>query len=112
MLTPLVWLSSLSFLSFGILCLTTPYMAAEFDRYDLSGVRTLTGGLQILAAVGLLIGFWAPKLGALAATGLALQMLVGIGVRIRIEDSFIQGLPAAFYLVVNAFIAYLFLVRH
>lgn len=111
MLVPLVWLSSLSFFGYGILCLTAPYMVAEFDRYGMPAVRTLTGVLQIFAAAGLLIGLSVPKLGALAATGLALQMIVGIGVRIRIEDSFIQCLPAAFYLLVNAFIVYVFLVR-
>ncbi len=111
MLTPLVWISSLSFFGYGVLCLTAPYTMAEFDRYGMPGMRTLTGTLQILAAAGLVIGFWVPKLGALAATGLALQMIVAIGVRLRIEDSLIQCLPAVFYFVLNALIAYLFLVR-
>jgi len=96
MLAPLVWLSSLSFLIFGTLCLNAPYIVAEFERYSMPGVRTLTGVLQILAAAGLLIGLWVPKLGllgALAAAGLALQMLVGLGVRIRKRSSQTLRIP-------------------
>ena len=111
MLVPLVWFSALSFLAYGTLCLTTPYMVAEFERYGMPEIRVLTGTLQILAAAGLLIGFAVPKLGALAAAGLALQMVVGLGVRIRIEDPVVQMMPAALYLVVNATIAYLLLVK-
>ncbi|MGI9242887.1 MAG: DoxX family protein [Verrucomicrobiales bacterium] len=59
-------------------------MVAEFGRFSMSGVRILTGVIQVVAAAGLVIGFWVPKIGALAATGLALQMLAGIGVRMRI----------------------------
>jgi uncharacterized membrane protein YkgB len=86
-------------------------MVAEFERYGMPEFRTVTGALQVLAAAGLIVGLWFPKLGALAAIGLTLQMLVGITVRIRIEDSFFQCLPAAFYLFLNGFITYLFLVR-
>ena len=111
MLVPLIWFSALSFLGYGILCLTTPYMVAEFERYGMPDARVITGVLQILASAGLLLGLIVPKLGVLAAVSLALQMLVALFVRIRIEDTLIQSLPATFYLALNAAIAYLLLAR-
>ncbi len=64
MLTPLVWISSLSFFGYGVLCFTAPYTMAEFDRYGMPGMRTLTGTLQILAAAGLVIGFLGAETGS------------------------------------------------
>ena len=40
----------------------------------------------------------------LAAAGLALLMLLGVGVRIKIRDSFLQTLPALGYLALNAYL--------
>jgi len=45
-----------------------------------------------------------PWMGQAAAGGLALMMLVAIGVRIRIKDTFVQTLPAIFYLILNAYL--------
>ncbi len=56
------------------------------------------------AAVGLLAGLSQPWLGRAAAIGLALMMLVAVGVRIKIKDSFLQTTPALFYLVLNAYL--------
>ena len=56
------------------------------------------------AAVGLLVGLSQPWMGRAAAAGLALMMLVAVGVRIKIKDTFLQTTPALFYLVLNAYL--------
>ena len=70
-------------------------MKGEFDRYHLGGQRKLIGGLQLLAVIGLLAGFYEPGLGKAAAMGLALMMFVAVGVPI----------PALFYLALNAYLS-------
>jgi len=81
-------------------------MRKEFARYGLAHYRRLTGWLQLAGAAGLLGGLFLPFLGFAAALGLSLQMLAGVGVRIRIRDTILQTLPAAFYCVLNAVLAW------
>ena len=57
------------------------------------------------AAMGLLAGLYRPWMGRSAAIGLALMMLVAVGVRIRIQDTLIQTIPALVYLVLNAYLS-------
>ena len=79
-------------------------MRSEFARYGLANQRNLVGFLQIMGACGLLVGKQDEWIGQLAAGGLALMMLVGVGVRIKIKDTFIQTLPALGYLALNAYL--------
>jgi len=81
-------------------------MKQEFDRYGFGPQRTIIGGLQVLAAVGLLAGFSQPWMGKAAAGGLALMMLVAVAVRIKIRDSFLQTLPAITYLGINGYLCW------
>ena len=90
---------TLSFFGYGFSCLYSQRMVTEFARYRLSRFRQLTGGLQIAAATGLLLGFVVPWIGGLASAGLALQMACGLGVRLRIHDPWYQCLPAGFYMI-------------
>ena len=96
--------SALSFLLYGTTCLTTAHMRREFARYGLPRQRVLTGILQLLGAVGLLAGLVFPPLGQWAAGGLALLMVLGFGVRLKIRDSLLQALPAFFYLVLALYL--------
>lgn len=106
MLNPLlIIISALSFLGYGITCIGTEHMRREFARYGLAGQRMLVGALQLVAALSLFAGFSTPWLGQAAATGLALMMLVGVLVRLRIKDRLILVFPAIFYLVLNAYLA-------
>jgi len=98
--------SGISFLFFGITCLTTPYMKSEFVRYGYDRQRPLTGILQMLGGAGLLLGlYFSAHLAMLAAAGLCLMMAVGVGVRIKIGDTVVQTLPAFLYVVVNLYLA-------
>jgi len=79
-------------------------MRGEFARYGLARQRHLVGWLQLMGACGLLAGKQVPWLGQLAAAGLALLMLLGAGVRIRIKDSFLKSLPALGYMALNTYL--------
>jgi hypothetical protein len=49
-------------------------------------------------------GMLEPWVGRAAAAGLALMMLVAVGVRIRIKDTLIQTAPALLYMALNAYL--------
>lgn len=99
--------SAVSFLIFGISCLTTQYMKCEFERYQLASFRQITGLLQICGALALIIGFnwkWAIYAGS---GGLALLMFFGFLVRIKIQDGFWKSLPALTFMIINLLILFL-----
>lgn len=79
-------------------------MAADFERYNLPRFRVMIGALQILGSIGLAIGFFIPWLTVFASLGLAVQMLLGVLVRVKIKDSIIEMLPAAGFCILNSFI--------
>lgn len=79
-------------------------MEREFTRYRLRSQRYVVGGLQWAAGIGLLAGFFEPWMGRAAAAGLALMMLVAVGVRIRIQDTLVQTTPALLYLALNIYL--------
>lgn len=96
--------SSAIFLGYGGLCLSSLYMQSEFKRFGLEQFRTLTGLLEVLGGVGLLVGLkWPPALW-LASGGLSLLMLAGLVVRIRIGDGLLLCLPALALMLLNAYI--------
>lgn len=102
----LIWFSAISFILFGSGCFVSPAMRREYDRYGLAAFRSLVGSLQLLGAMGLLVGLYTPWIGQLSAGGLALLMLCGVGVRIKIKDSVLQTLPAFAYMLLNAYLAF------
>lgn len=79
-------------------------MRGEFARYGLSNQRYFVGILQMAGGCGLLVGNYLPWIGQLAAGGLTLLMLLGVGVRIKIKDTFIQTTPALAYFVLNLYL--------
>ena len=100
----LILCSAISFLGYGAACFFSDSLNREFDRYGFGSQRALIGGLQLCAALGLLAGLSQPWMGRAAAAGLALMMLVAVGVRIRIKDSLLQTTPALFYLALNTYL--------
>ena len=101
----LIFFSAISFLGYGAACFLSSYMKREFDRYHLGAQRTLVGGLQLCAAIGLLAGLNQPWMGRAAAAGLALMMLVAVGVRIKIKDTLPKTIPALIYLALNTYLS-------
>lgn len=99
---------SLSFLAYGASCLFSARMLDEFERYGLARWRRLTGVLEITGSLGVLVGMWVPVVGMLAALGLAGLMFGGVIVRLRIRDGFWMTLPAAAYLGLTLYLAFMF----
>ena len=77
-------------------------MKQEFIRFGLPGLGRMTAVFQILGAAGLLAGFRFPILLVLASGGLALMMLVGVAVRVKVKDSLWVSIPALFFLMLNS----------
>ena len=97
-------LSSGLFLFYGLSCLFADAMVDEFQRFGLADFRRLTGSLEVLGALGIMVGYFYPPLVPWAAGGLAVLMALGVGVSVRVDDPLLEIFPAAFLLVVNLLI--------
>lgn len=93
--------SGVSFIFFGFSCLFSNFMMLEFKRYGLENFRILVGILQLLGAVGLFIGLFSKNWAVLASLGLALLMVFGFMVRLKIKDAFLLAFPSLFYALLN-----------
>ena len=104
LLTLVICGSAAAFLVYGILGLTTQSVVNDFERFGLKNLRLLTGALEILGALGLLVGLrWTPALW-IGSGGLALLMLIAFSVRIRMKDSLTQSLPSFGLACLNLYI--------
>ncbi len=97
----LILFSGISFLFFGISCLFSNFMVAEFKRYGLENFRVLVGLLQLLGAIGLFLGFFSKNWAILASLGLAILMAFGFIVRLKIKDNFLLAAPSLIYALLN-----------
>lgn len=93
--------SATAFLFYGLACLFSSKLVAEFERYRLARFRVLVGSLEVAGALGLIAGWWLPPLQQAAAAGLFLLMLCGLWARWRIRDPWYAMLPAALLAAVN-----------
>ena len=100
----LILFSVISFLGYGSACFLLNSFKTEFERYGLAAQRPLVGALQLGAALGLVAGLDQPWIGLAASGGLALMMLVAVGVRIKIKDPLPRTTPAVLYLALNAYL--------
>ncbi|MEP2772061.1 MAG: DoxX family protein [Fulvivirga sp.] len=101
-------LTAVAFMYYGLTCLFSSHLKLEFQRFGMPKQRIITGVLQLLGACGLVVGLWSPVVGAMASSGLALLMLAGFIVRIKIRDSIVQTLPSFFFMALNAYLAFAF----
>lgn len=105
----LALISGLSFLRYGSEVLFRPRLREEFTRYGLPGVRRFVGVAEFLGGAAVLLGLAFAPLGAFGAAGLTLLMLLGLIVRIRIQDAPRLMAPAAALCGINAVLVVLFL---
>jgi DoxX-like family len=106
-ITVLAFGSGVAFVIYGALCLSSASMQSEFIRFGLERFRVLTGILEVLGGVGLLVGLkWPPALG-LSSGGLATLMLCGVIVRVVVNDRAVDMLPAFILMLVNGYISWL-----
>ncbi len=98
--------SSVSFLIYGISYFSSPSLKSDFKRFGLEKFGILTAILEILGAIGLLVGFVSMPILLISSAGLAVLMFLGVIVRIRVKDSLRVTLPALLFMAVNAYIFY------
>lgn len=79
-------------------------MKNEFKRFGLEKMGLFTIILEILGALGLLIGVLYHPILIISSLGLSLLMFAGVLVRIKVKDNIWISLPAFLYMLVNAYI--------
>jgi hypothetical protein len=86
-------------------------MKEEFHRYGMGdGLRKITGISQLIGAAGLLAGSYISLLGFISASGLCVMMIVAFGTRLKVRDPLNQTLPSFFFMLVNGYLAYEYLL--
>jgi len=104
LLNILILISSLSFMYYGIAYFKSPQLKSELKRFGLEKLGTLIAILQLLGAVGLLVGLKFLIILLISAGGLATLMFLGIVFRIKAKDTLWISLPALFFMLLNAYI--------
>tara|TARA_B110000971_G_C19612937_1_gene321200 strand:+ start:63 stop:401 length:339 start_codon:yes stop_codon:yes gene_type:complete len=99
-----ILISSVSFIAFAVSYFTSPHMKKEFKRFGLEKIGLLTIIFQLIGATGLIIGLKFNSILTISSFGLALIMLSGLIVRIKVKDSVWISLPALFYMGLNTYI--------
>jgi uncharacterized membrane protein HdeD (DUF308 family) len=97
-------LSGVSFIFFGLACFFSNVFINEFYRYGLSEYRQIVGFFELLGGIGCIVGIFNKRVLILSSFGLSVMMLLGVAVRIKINDTFTQTLPALIYFLINAII--------
>jgi|TARA_B100000767_G_scaffold170889_1_gene159961 hypothetical protein len=79
-------------------------MEMEFKRFGLEKFGLIIITLQFLGATGLMVGLVFNPLLIISSLGLALLMLAGFLVRLKLKDGILVSLPALFYMSLNTYI--------
>ncbi len=103
----LILLSSLSFLGYGISYFKSTEMKLEFKRFGLEKFGAPTATLEVLGGIGLLVGIKFNPILLISAGGLALLMLLGVVVRMKIKDSLLVSLPAIIFMALNGYLFFI-----
>ncbi len=107
LLTMLTVISSISFMGYGIAYFSSTKMKSEFKRFGLEKAGALTAILEIVGALGLLLGLKIHLILLVSAGGLAVLMLLGVAVRIKVRDTLWVTFPALFFMILNAYIFFM-----
>ncbi|WP_372662460.1 DoxX family protein [Cohnella sp.] len=77
----------LGFLMFGFMKFGAKQMVQEFQRYGYSqGFRVFTGLIEVIGAVGMIVGIWHPQIAVVAGILLAATMIGAFITHIHIKD--------------------------
>ena len=99
-----VLISSFSFFAYTIYYFKSSKMEMEFKRFGLEKFGLIIITLQFLGATGLMVGLVFNPLLIISSLGLALLMLAGFLVRLKLKDGILVSLPALFYMSLNTYI--------
>ncbi|MBP1990083.1 DoxX family protein [Paenibacillus eucommiae] len=96
-------LLGLAFIMGGFGKITGSKMHVEgFKKWGLpQWFRVVTGLVELIAAVGMIVGIWTNSWAAAAALVLAITMFVAILVHVRIKDSLKDTFPAILLFVLS-----------
>jgi hypothetical protein len=97
-------ISSLSFLTYAFSYFNAPHMKNEFNRFGLEKIGLTIVLLEIIGALGLLVGLKFNPILTISSFGIAILMLSGLIVRIKLKDSIWISFPALFYMGLNTYI--------
>ena len=111
LLVLLAVVSALSFFYYGAETLFAERPRGEFERYGMPRVRVFVGSMQLLGAAGVVIGLVVAPIGAAAAAGLTVMMLLGLVARWRVHDVPRLMIPAGTLAGINAVLVVLFVVE-
>ena len=100
----LILISALSFFYFGLNSLFSKKMLVEYNRWGFAKYRQIIGSLQFLASFGLVAGLYFKYLVSIVSFLLFVMMVFAVFTRIKVNDSFIETLPAIMYAILNLFI--------
>jgi hypothetical protein len=107
LLNVLIFISCLSFMGYGIAYFKSTKMKNEFKRFGLEKAGALTAVLELLGALGLLIGLKFHLILLVSAGGLAILMLLGVAIRLKVRDTLWVTLPALFFMILNTCIFFI-----
>jgi hypothetical protein len=100
----LILVSGVSFIIYGCLLFLSPQMRNEFKRFGLEKFINLTGLLELLGGIGMLVGLKYSFILLISSGGLALLMLLGFGIRLKIKDGFWLTMPSLFFMLLNLYV--------
>ena len=103
--------SAAAFFYYGRETLFAAAPRSEYERYGMPRLRVVAGSLQLLGAIGVLVGLAYTPIGVAAAAGLTLMMLLGLLVRYRVHDAPRLMVPAGTLALLNAALVVAFLAR-
>jgi hypothetical protein len=104
LLNILIVISSVSFLYYGISFFIGTDMQNEFERFKLKNFLQLIGSLQLLGGIGLLVGLKYAVILSISSLGLAVLMLIGFIIRMKIKDGLLVSIPSFFFMILNFYI--------
>lgn len=111
LLVLLAIVSALAFCYYGFETLFAQRTRREFERYGMPGMRVFVGSMQLLGAAGVMVGLVVAPVGAAAAAGLTVMMLLGLAARRRVHDVPRLMVPAGTLAVLNGVLVALFVAE-
>lgn len=63
--------------------------------------RVVTGWVELVGVIGLIIGFWVPWVLVIAGLWIGITMLIGMIAHIRVKDPFSKSIPSFVLLVIS-----------
>ena len=100
----MVLVSGISFIIYGCLLFISPQMQDEFKRFGLEKFTKITGVLELLGGIGMLIGLMFENILLISSGGLTLLMLLGFIVRLKVKDGFWLSFPSLFFMILNLYV--------